>query len=190
MTNRQIGVFCSYVSPDRQRVLIDRELYLPEPWLPDPGRLAGAGVPERARFETRPEMAWRVIERAADDPLLLFGWVTGDEAYGDHPQLRRCASRGANSVFAVSCDHPVVLGGAAPGLIPPSPQWVRRRGSGARAGTGPGAAAGTTGRGSAWTSTRANTNGCWPADQSATPPTRPSTGAGPTGRSASPNWYG
>lgn len=38
-----------------------------------------------------------MIERACDDPLLLFGWVTGDEAYGDNPRLRcRCAGRGEN----------------------------------------------------------------------------------------------
>jgi SRSO17 transposase len=112
ITNCQIGVFCSYVNPDRQRVLIDRELYLPESWFADPGRLADAGVGERARFATKPELAWRMIERACDDPLLVFGWVTGDEAYGDNTALRRrCAGRGVNYVFAVSCDHPLVLGG-------------------------------------------------------------------------------
>ncbi|SFQ47840.1 SRSO17 transposase [Actinomadura madurae] len=113
ITNCQIGVFASYVNPDRQRVLIDRELYLPESWFAGPGRLADAGVPERARFAPKPELAWRMIERACDDPLLMFGWVTGDEAYGDNTGLRRrCAGRGMNYVFAVSRDHPLVLGGA------------------------------------------------------------------------------
>lgn len=37
-----------------------------------------------------------MIERAAEDPLLVFGWVTGDEAYGDNTRLRaRCRSRPA-----------------------------------------------------------------------------------------------
>ena len=89
ITNCQIGVFCSYVNPDRARVLIDRELYLPESWFADPDRLAGAGVPGGTGFATKPELAWRMIERAADDPLLTFGWVTGDEAYGDNTALRR-----------------------------------------------------------------------------------------------------
>ncbi|WP_346106838.1 hypothetical protein, partial [Nonomuraea maheshkhaliensis] len=41
------------------------------------------------------------IERAADDVLLSFGWVTGDEAYGDNTVPReRCRSRGLNQVFA------------------------------------------------------------------------------------------
>lgn len=112
ITNCQIGVFCSYVSPDRQRVLIDRELYLPASWHEDPRRLAEAGVPDGTRFATKPELAWRMIERAADDPLMAFGWVTGDEAYGDNTVLRgRCQSRGLNHVMAVSCDHPLVLAG-------------------------------------------------------------------------------
>jgi SRSO17 transposase len=112
ITNCQIGVFCSYVNPDRQRVLIDRELYVPASWFADPGRLADAGVPATAEFATKPEPAWRMTERAADDPLLVFGWVTGDEAYGDNTALRdRCRSRGLNYVFAVSCDHPIVLVG-------------------------------------------------------------------------------
>jgi SRSO17 transposase len=113
ITNCQIGVFCSYVNPDRRRVLLDRGLYLPESWFSGPGRLVDAGVPEHRRFATKPELAWRMIERACDDPLLVFGWVTGDEAYGDNTVLRhRCAGRGVNYVFAVSCDHPLVLGGA------------------------------------------------------------------------------
>jgi len=113
ITNCQIGVFCSYVNPERQRVPIDRELYVPRSWFADPDRLADAGVPNTAEFATKPELAWRMIQRAADDPLLVFGWVTGDEAYGDNTDLRaRCRSRGLNHVFAVSCDHPVVLGGA------------------------------------------------------------------------------
>ena len=51
ITNCQIGVFCSYVNPDRQRVLIDRELYLPESWFADPVRLAGAGGPAGTVFQ-------------------------------------------------------------------------------------------------------------------------------------------
>jgi SRSO17 transposase len=113
ITNCQIGVFCSYVNPDRQRVLIDRELYLPESWFADPARLADAGVAAGTVFATKPELAWRMIERACDDPLLTFGWVAGDEAYGDNTRLRRrCQSRGLNYVFAVSCDHPLQLAGA------------------------------------------------------------------------------
>ncbi|MFE9102339.1 hypothetical protein [Actinomadura geliboluensis] len=54
-----------------------------------------------------------MIERVCDDPLLASEWATGDEADGDNTELRhRCADRCVNYVFAVSCDHPLVLGGA------------------------------------------------------------------------------
>lgn len=44
--NCQIATFVSYVTPDRDRVLIDRRLYMPEQtWLADPDRCAQAGVP-------------------------------------------------------------------------------------------------------------------------------------------------
>nr|BFE28673.1 hypothetical protein GCM10010200_009240 [Actinomadura rugatobispora] len=91
ITNCQIGVFCSYVNPAKDRVLIDRELYPPESRLAGPERLAEAGVPDGTVFATKPELAWRMIERACDDPLLVFGWVTGDEAYGDNPSFVNAA---------------------------------------------------------------------------------------------------
>ncbi|WP_371944871.1 transposase [Actinomadura chokoriensis] len=75
---------------------INRELYVPRSWFTDPDRLADAGVPDAAVFSTKPELAWRMIERAAEDPLLVFGWVTGDEAYGNNTALRaRCRARAA-----------------------------------------------------------------------------------------------
>ncbi|MFI9593732.1 transposase [Nonomuraea sp. NPDC052265] len=103
-----------------------------------PARLAEAGVPQGSVFATKPELAWKMIERAADDVLLSFGWVTGDEAYGDNAVLRaRCRGRGLNQVFAVSCDHPIRVAGAdrrtPPAGHTPHP---RQRHSHPRAGTG------------------------------------------------------
>jgi hypothetical protein len=54
-------------------VLIDRELYLPESWFADPARLADAGVAARTVFATEPELAWRMIERAA----MIRCWCSG-----------------------------------------------------------------------------------------------------------------
>lgn len=84
--NCQIGVFLAYVS-NRGRVLIDRELYLPRKWADSDEDRIAAKVPETVSFATKPELAWRMIERAvaADVP---FRWVTGDEVYGNHRRLR------------------------------------------------------------------------------------------------------
>jgi SRSO17 transposase len=85
--NCQIATFLGYVTPDRDRVLIDRRLYLPqESWLADPERCASAGVPPEVTFATRPAQVIEMIEaaRAAGMP---FAWFTADEEFGQNPSL-------------------------------------------------------------------------------------------------------
>lgn len=84
--NAQVGVFLAYASP-RGRALIDRELYLPKEWTTDRQRCREAGVPDAVRFATKPLLAQEMVKRAveADVP---FGWLTGDEAYGQDTNLR------------------------------------------------------------------------------------------------------
>ena len=54
--NCQIATFLAYVTGGRDRVLLDRRLYLPEKsWMADPARCAEAGVPPEVAFQTRPE---------------------------------------------------------------------------------------------------------------------------------------
>ena len=54
-------------------------------------------------FATKPELAWRMIERAADAGV-PFSWVTGDEVYGGNPKLRqRLEERRLPYVMAVAC---------------------------------------------------------------------------------------
>ncbi|MFG1858012.1 transposase [Actinomadura geliboluensis] len=124
ITNCRIGGFCSYVNPDRQPVPIDRELHPPKSRFADPDRLADAGVPDAAgvRHQARAGVADDRTRRRR--PAAGVRWVTGDEAYGDDTALsRRCSARGLNHVFAVSCDHPVQLGGHRPAPTGPSPPW-------------------------------------------------------------------
>jgi FOG: Transposase len=86
--NCQIGTFLAYVNTDRDRVLIDRELYIPEKtWIDDPDRCAEAGIPEDLAFATKPAQAVAMIERqvAAGVP---FAWFAADEAFGQNPGLR------------------------------------------------------------------------------------------------------
>ncbi|MFB9836863.1 transposase [Actinoallomurus acaciae] len=80
--NCQMGTFLAYATPAGNRVLIDRELYLPErSWCDDPGRRAEAKVPEEARFATRPQQVTAMITRtvAAGVP---FAWFAADEEFG------------------------------------------------------------------------------------------------------------
>jgi SRSO17 transposase len=100
--NCQIATFLAYVTPGRDRVLIDRRLYLPEKsWLADPVRCAEAGVPADTVFRTRPQQVIEMIDdaRAAGVP---FAWFTADEEFGQNPELRRHLERhGISYVMAV-----------------------------------------------------------------------------------------
>ncbi|SOR76590.1 FOG: Transposase [Streptomyces chartreusis NRRL 3882] len=101
--NSQVGVFLAYAT-SRGRTLIDRRLYLPEQsWCSDPGRRQAAGIPETVQFQTKPRLAWEMIA-AALDAGVEAPWVTGDEAYGQDPQLRAALeARGTGYVMAVAC---------------------------------------------------------------------------------------
>jgi SRSO17 transposase len=85
--NCQIATFLAYVTPGRDRVLLDRRLYLPEgSWVADPTRCAQAGVPPNLAFKTRPQQVREMIEStlAAGVP---FAWFTADEEFGQNPGL-------------------------------------------------------------------------------------------------------
>src|SRR5215470_5075322 len=84
--NAQVAVYLGYSAP-AGHALIDRELYLPRSWTGDPERCAAAGIPENTAFATKPQLARRMIERAAAAGV-AFGWVAGDEVYGDNGPLR------------------------------------------------------------------------------------------------------
>jgi len=86
--NCQIGTFLAYVNSGGDRVLIDRELYIPkESWFDQPYRCAEAGVPVDLEFATRPQQVAAMIERtvAAGVP---FAWFAADEEFGQNPGLR------------------------------------------------------------------------------------------------------
>lgn len=86
--NCQIATFLCYVTPQRDRVLVDRRLYMPQrSWMADPARCAGAGVPAEVAFATRPEQVIEMI-RAARAAGMPFAWFTADEEFGQNPGLR------------------------------------------------------------------------------------------------------
>lgn len=84
--NCQIGTFLAYAS-GRGHALIDRELYLPEPWLADRDRARRAGIPDGIEFETKPRHAMAMLARAFGAGV-PFAWITADEAYGQVKYLR------------------------------------------------------------------------------------------------------
>ena len=138
--NAQVGVFLAYAS-DQGRALIDRRLYLPEhTWCQDSGRRSGSGVPEDVEFATKPRLALQMIE-AALDAGCRSSWVTGDEVYGQDPQLRSALeARGVGYVLAVACttrvrinqDRTIVQADTTAAALPPDAWHRQSAGAGAK----------------------------------------------------------
>jgi SRSO17 transposase len=74
--NCQVGVFLSYATA-KGWSLIDRELYLPFDWCEDHDRCCAAGIPEAVCFQTKPELALRMIERLWHAQLPISWVVAG-----------------------------------------------------------------------------------------------------------------
>ncbi len=103
ITNCQIGVFAAY-SSRHGHAFIDRELYLPTSWTDDEARMKTAHVPPGRKFQTKPQIAVSMIQRAiaANVP---FAYVVADCVYGVgevETMLRRSAK---GYVLGVRSDH-------------------------------------------------------------------------------------
>lgn len=107
--NSQVAVYLSYAAPGGH-ALVDRELYLPRCWVDDKQRCRAAGIPGDVAFATKPQLARRMIERTATAGV-PFGWVAGDEVYGDNGPLRTwLEDQAIRHVMAVSCHHRLPAG--------------------------------------------------------------------------------
>jgi SRSO17 transposase len=101
--NCQIAVSVHAVGA-KGTVPLDWALYLPEEWCSDLERRRKAKIPDGVEFQTKPELAAGLIERAA-------GWeipgapVLGDEAYGKNTELRTGLHRsGIEYVLSINSD--------------------------------------------------------------------------------------
>lgn len=105
--NCQIGVFLTYVAP-AGATLVDRELYIPQVWIKDRERCRDAGIPDELGFQTKPQMAAQMIERARNHGIRA-SWVTGDEVYGNDGKFRAALEgQGLSYVLAVRSTHQII----------------------------------------------------------------------------------
>ena len=87
-----IGVFLAYASA-RGRTLLDRELYLPQVWAEDwERRHCRLGCRRVSAFGPSRQLAQLMLKRALESGV-PFGWVAGDEVYGNDRKLRRWLER-------------------------------------------------------------------------------------------------
>jgi SRSO17 transposase len=104
--NSQVGVFLAYAS-SRGHTLLDRELYLPKEWAEDEARRKEAGVPAQVQFQTKPQLARKMLQRALEAEIPCK-WVTADEIYGGDRNLRRWLEEQEQAfVLAVTSNEPL-----------------------------------------------------------------------------------
>jgi SRSO17 transposase len=115
--NCQVGVFLDYVTASGH-ALIDRELYLPLSWTQDPERCREADIPDSIRFQTKCELAIRMMERIWKEQVPIT-WVVADTVYGGNLDLRIWLETHQYSyVLAVPCAEAVGIR---------TPDGIRRR---------------------------------------------------------------
>ena len=109
--NCQIGTFLAYANTSGDRVLIDRELYIPEKsWFGEPDRCTEAGIPGNLAFRTRPQQVEAMIKRALDAGA-PFAWFTADEEFGQNPGLREFLEKNSISyVMAIPKNTMITTG--------------------------------------------------------------------------------
>jgi SRSO17 transposase len=105
-TNCQIGVSLT-VSTRSEHLPIDFELYLPKSWTEDAARRQEARIPETMVFQTKPQLAIGMIDRALDDGVPK-GTVLADSAYGDSSEFRQ-QLRGRGLDYAVGVHGPTLV---------------------------------------------------------------------------------
>src|SRR6266487_40946 len=106
--NCQVGVFLSYVTA-LGHGLIDRELYLPQDWCQDAARRQAAHIAETVPFQTKPELAQLMVQRAHAAGLPIR-WVVADTVHGHSPDLRLfLEEQGFASALAVPCTEVVCV---------------------------------------------------------------------------------
>ena len=104
--NCQVGVFLGYASP-AGHVGLDRALYLPQEWTDDRARCRAAGIPDEVPFQTKPQLALALVERALDAGVPA-AWVVADEVYGSDSKFRGpLEARGQAYVLAIRSNQSV-----------------------------------------------------------------------------------
>jgi SRSO17 transposase len=105
--NCQVGVFLGYVAPTGAAFL-DCQLYLPQAWCADRERCRAAKIPDAVVFQTKPQIAQTMLERAWSEGIALQ-WVVGDTLYGNSPGLRDTIhQRERFYVLAIGGQHQVI----------------------------------------------------------------------------------
>ena len=114
--NCQVAVSLS-LATEHGSVPMDWRLYLPEKWTKDRRRRKKAGVPEKLKFQTKPQIALEQI-RAAKAAGVPIGIVLADAAYGNETAWRE-ALEGMELEYCVGVQSVATVWVAGTGPVPP-----------------------------------------------------------------------
>lgn len=89
VANSQVGVYLGYASR-KGHSFLDARLFLPEKWFAETHTemRQACGVPEELSYQTKPEIALEMLQKAQERGKLPCQWVAADELYGDAPAFR------------------------------------------------------------------------------------------------------
>jgi SRSO17 transposase len=111
----QVGVFVALVTP-RVNTWLDGALYLPESWFEasQAAQRQKVGVPAALTFQTKPQLAWQMIQRVTAQHV-PFAAVVMDTLYGQNVLLRQQLDQAGLEYYGdvpattrVSLDQPVL----------------------------------------------------------------------------------
>jgi SRSO17 transposase len=130
--NCQVAVTCCYTDPQASWPVAVR-LYLPQTWADDPTRRRKARVPSEVTFQTKPEIALALLDRARAWGV-PYRCVVADADYGDNPHfLAGLEERHERYVVGVRADFQVVCtrktttpGQRADRVLAALPRWQWR----------------------------------------------------------------
>jgi len=106
----QVGVFATLVQGHHWS-WIDGELFVPEAWFSADyeSKRAASGLPTQRQFETKIELAWRLIQRVQAGPV-AFEAVAFDSLYGRSVWLRdQCRAKNIEYYADIPCNGWVYL---------------------------------------------------------------------------------
>ena len=86
--NSQVGVFAAYASRHGY-ALVDKQLFMPEAWFGEDfaERRAKCKVPEDLSFQTKPQLAVKMLRAIRSEGRLLFKYIVADCLYGNSPDF-------------------------------------------------------------------------------------------------------
>jgi len=124
VSNSQVGVYLGYASR-KGHSFLDARLFLPDEWFDETHteKSRTCGIPEEISYQTKPEIALEMLQKALGCGELPCKWVAADELYGDSPVFRDgVADLDKWYLVEISCSSHIWTEKPEVGL----PAWKRR----------------------------------------------------------------